>query len=238
MKRFLELLLGGRFFLILQLVVSKTIPARWLRLGKSAYFLLDRSKRSPIDQDDTLEIRRGGETDVVDLVRDLYGDDESVRIFYEEFCRNGIEPWIAKQDGKVTGVVWLFCGHYIAPWQGYDGFVLRLEVEPEALFVANVFVAPECRGRKIFPRIVDRFLAAYSHEPVYSEIDEANDPSIKAHNKIGFRRCGATYYIQLFGRTRALLVPRRGGPKCVRIPRGQTVSVVLSPCEKKSCKHD
>ncbi len=233
MKRFFELLFRGRFFLILQIVVSKTIPARWLRLGKSVYFRLEREKRQNVAQDQALKIRCGTETDVADIVRDLFGDDESVRLFFEDFYRRGIEPWFAERNEKVVGVVWLYRGHYVAPWQGYDAYVLRLEVEPTARFIANVFVAPECRGQGIFPKIAERFLVEYSSEEFYTCIDEDNSSSIRAHEKIGFRRCGATYYLQLFGRTRAVFVPRRGRTRTFLMPRSETVSAVLSYWEDK-----
>ena len=233
MKRFFELLFQGRFFLLFQLAVTRMVPASWLRLGKSAYLRLDRTKRTPVAEDETLEIRRGKETDVADLVRDLYGDDESVRKFYEEFYQQGIEPWIAKRNEKVVGVVWLYRGYYLSPWQGYDGFVLRLEIEPTARFVCNVFVAPECRGHGIFSKIAERFIAESPDDEFYTSIDEDNLRSIRAHEKIGFRRCGAAYYIQLFGRTRAVFVAQRKLPQTFRMPRGETVSVVLSRNDKK-----
>ena len=233
MKHFLELLLAGCFFLILQLVVSRTVLTRWLRLGKSAYLRLNRTKHSSGRPDETLEIRRGAEPDVVDLVHDLYDNDESVRTFYENFYHNGIEPWIAKRDNKVVGVVWLYTGYYISPWQGYDGFVLRLEIEPTARFVANVFVGPESRGQGIFSKIVQRFLDELPNDVFYSAIAEENIPSIRAHEKIGFRRCGATYYVQLFGWTWAVFVPKWGISRVFRILRGTTVSVVLSRSEVK-----
>ena len=213
------------------------IPACWFQLEKSAYLRLNRAKHTAVDWDETLEIRRGGEPDVADLVHDLYGNDESVRAFYEDFYRQGIEPWIAKRDNKVVGVVWLYEGYYISPWQGYDGFVLRLEIESTAKFVANVFVSPESRGYGVFSKIARRFLEESPSEEFYTSIAEDNIRSIRAHEKIGFRRCGATYYFQLFGRTWAVFVPRRGIPKAFRIPRGATVSVVLSRNEKQ-CKRD
>ena len=227
MKRFFELLLAGRFFLLLQLTVARILPARLFRLGKSAYLRLDRNKHHSVVPDESLEIRRGEETDVVDLVRDLYENDKSVQEFYGNFYRQGIEPWIAKRAGKVIGVVWLYRGHYIAPWQGYDGFVLRLEIETTGRFVANVFVAPESRRHGIFSKIAGRFLSESPKEEFYTCVDEDNTRSIRAHEKIGFRRYGAIYYIQIFGRTWAVFVTRRRMPKFFRMPRGETVSVIL-----------
>ena len=232
MKRFFELLLAGRFFLLFQLAISRTVPVRWLRLGKSAYLRLNRAKHVAIAQDETLEIRCGKESGVTDLVRDLYGNDESARTFYEDFYHKGIEPWIAKRDNKVVGVVWLYTGYYVSPWQGYDGFVLRLEIEPTARFVANVFVAPESRRHGIFSKIVRRLVTEFPNEEFYSCIDEDNTRSIRAHEKIGFRRCGATWYFQLFGRTWAVFMTRWKTPKVFRMPKGETVSVVLSRNEK------
>ena len=228
MKRFFELLFGGYFFCLFQLAVQRIIPARCLRLEKLAFFRLDRSKQYRVSQDETLDIRCGGVTDVDILARDLHNNDESFRKLYEYLYGEDVKPWIAKREEKAVGVVWLYQGYYIAPWQDYDGYILRLEIEPTARFVANVTVASECRRQGIFSRIVAHFLGELPNEEVYSAIGEDNTLSIRAHEKIGFRRCGAVYYIQIFGKTWAIFRTRRGISRCFRMPQGKTISVVLS----------
>ncbi len=72
-SQFAKLLFAGRFFLLFQKIVAKTVPSRWLQLKKSVYF--DLAARSAPDlrvnteADQSLTIYEGDETSVVRVVR-------------------------------------------------------------------------------------------------------------------------------------------------------------------------
>jgi len=226
----LELVCRGYFFLLLQKIVSKVLPSRLLQLKKSAYFVLNRAPKIPTSENSmpNLKIYQGDESTVPRIVYDLYENHDSVLEFYEKFFQDAVQPWVAENSGKIVGVVWLYKGYYIANWQGYDAYVMRLETEPDALFFCNGFVDPDCRGQKIFPRIVSEVFEFHRETIFYSCIDEGNFSSIRSHEKIGFRRCGATYFVQLLGTVISFSTTHAVFCKIHRIARGTMVHLRLS----------
>lgn len=216
-----SLIRQGQFFLLFQAITSVILPASRFATKKTVFFRLHRSDTqvdSPLSKG--VECFRGDEADVRRMVDDLYDEDPVALDFYRAYLREGVEPWLARDlsDGRILGVVWLYTGSYLSAWEGYDAWLLDVRVEPMAKFVANVYVAPECRGRGIFPQIMQRCLAEYTveangNDPVvefYSCIDQANTVSIRSHEKIGFRPCAATYYVRIFQRTRCLFLRKKG----------------------------
>ena len=219
----------GYFFLLLQKIVSKILPSRLMQLKKSAYFILNQAPKISVPESSMpdLKIYQGDESTVPKIVRDLYENHDSALEFYEKFFQDAIQPWVAENSGKIVGVVWLYKGHYIASWQGYDAYVMCLEIEPDALFFCNVFVGPDCRGQKIFPRIVAKILDSHRETIFYSCIDEGNFSSIRSHEKIGFRRCGATYFVQFLGTVISFSTTRAVFCKIHRIVRGTMIHLRL-----------
>lgn len=218
----------GRFFTLVRETVSTLIPSKYAALCQNVFFRLDRDghrKPTPLPG---LEVRRARVAELSDLVDDLYRGDPKTLEFYETFFQNGVEPWIARSDDRIWGVVWLYSGSYLFPWEGYDAWLLRIEVEPTAKFVANVFVDPARRGRGVFPIIADHCFDAYPESEFYSAIDELNVTSIRSHEKIGFRRCGAVYFVRIFRRPRCIFRSKRGKSCSFRMSRGVAAEVVLA----------
>jgi len=136
--------------------------------------------------------------------------------------RQGVERWAALQDGKVAGVVWLYTGYYLATYRGF-----HIEIEPSAKFVCNVLVSPQFRGQGIFPLIARRCFAEYPDCEFYSCIAFDNRPSIRSHEKIGFRQCAAAYYLSFLGITFCYFVTQSGKRRFLKVPKGQEVRVSL-----------
>lgn len=218
----------GRFFTLLREIVSTLIPSKYAGFYQSVFFRLDRSRPVEMKELSDWEIRRATAVELPDLVDDLYGGNPKTLEFYETFFHNGIEPWIARSDGKIAGVVWLYSGSYLLPWGGYDAWLLQVEVEPTAKFVANVFVDPARRGQGVFPLIVEHCFDAYPESEFYSAIDEMNLSSIRSHEKVGFRRCGSVYFVRIFRRTRCIFRTKRGKSRSFRMIRGVAAEIVLS----------
>jgi GNAT superfamily N-acetyltransferase len=202
-------------------------------LNKHIFYNLAKDKQLlvSVSDIDKIEIVLGTETSVVEMVRDLYSGDSATLEFYENFYRKGIEPWIARCGNKIIGVVWLYNGSYLANWEGYEAWLLQIKIEPTAKFVANVFVDPSWRGRKIFPAIITHCTSIYRNSKFYSCVDESNVTSIKAHERIGFQWCAAAYYIRFFQRTYCIFLTKKGKNSwkrnCFRLPRGEAVSVSI-----------
>ena len=224
------LLRQGRFFLFTRSLLTTVFPERLLGMTKSVFYRLERSEIPPPPRDpDGLEIFRGDEEAVRRLVRDLYADSPTALEFYERYYRDGVEPWLTRDGEKIVGVVWLFTGSYLVPWEGYDAWLLRVEVEPTARFMANGLVDPKYRNRGIFSILINRCVAAYPESLFYSCVDESNIASIKTHEKNGFHRCGAAWLVRFFGTTRCLFRSKRGKSRFLKLPRGVPVPISLTP---------
>jgi GNAT superfamily N-acetyltransferase len=227
----LSLLRRGRFFVLVQVLFETFIPARFFALNKHFFFILTNDKQSSIPNIDEINIDLGTETSVAEIVRDLYSGDLKALEFYENFYHNGIDVWVARSGENVIGVVWLYTGYYLANWEGYDAWLLQIEIEPTAKFLANIFVAPSWRGRKIFPAIINHCTSVYRNSNFYSCVDESNVTSIKAHERIGFQWCAVAYYIRFFQRTYCIFLTKKGKNSwkrfCFRLPRGKAVPIAI-----------
>jgi GNAT superfamily N-acetyltransferase len=246
----LLLLRRCRFFLLFQAFSAIFIPVRIFSMRKNIFYKLIRNEQSAVYSANEFNIVAGTKTTVSEIVRDLYDGNSKTLEFYENFYRDGIEPWIACFDNKVIGVVWLYTGSYLVNWEGYDAWLLQIEVEPAAKFVANVFVHPSWRGRGIFAAIITHCTSVYRDNEFYSCVDESNHPSVKSHERIGFRCCGIAYCFRFFQRVCCIFLTKKSRKKrteknyrqccwryywqrywqwhCFRLQRGKTVSVSIS----------
>jgi GNAT superfamily N-acetyltransferase len=230
----LLLIYRRQLFLLLQLVSETVIPQKVFAAKKYLFYRRDQQQQTSknVSRFKNIDIFAGTESDVGKMVDALYEGKSKSLDFYNEFYRNGIEPWMASSNETILGVVWLYTGSYLLNWEGYDAWLLQIEVEPTAKFVANVFVRPEYRGQKIFPAIAGQCFDIYSENQFYSCIEESNLPSIKSHEKIGFRQCASVYCIRLFQRTYCFFVNKKDRNRtersCFRLQRGKPIFVSLS----------
>jgi RimJ/RimL family protein N-acetyltransferase len=224
----LSYLFRGEFFLLAQALVTRLLPARFCRMKKSIFYRLQ-TERPPQNArglvTESLEIIHGTESSVQSIVRDLYAPEELA--FYEEYYRKGIEPWAAQLQGKVIGVIWLYTGSYLAMWEGYDAWLLNVQVEPNGKFFANVFTDPASRGKGVFSFVAEQCFAAYPESPFYTCIEASNKPSIRSHEKVGFRQCAVACSIRFFQTTFCYFVTQTGKRRFFRIPKGQAVPISL-----------
>jgi GNAT superfamily N-acetyltransferase len=197
-------------------------------MKKSIFYRLDAKTENAPHKIDDIEIAPGTESSVQEIVRDLYGNSPEELAFYEGYFRNGIEPWTALSHGKVVGTIWLYTGSYLAMWEGYDAWLLNVHVEPTGKFFANVFTDPAARGKGVFSRIAQKCFAAYPESPFYTCIEVSNVGSIRSHEKVGFRRSGAVYYIRFFQKTFCFFRPQKGKSRFLILKRGQAGDVRLS----------
>jgi hypothetical protein len=196
-------------------------------MKKSIFYKLDSKAENVCPQTNNVEITCGTESSIQEIVHYLYEDSSKELAFYEQYYRKGIEPWVARLDGKIIGVIWLYTGSYLAMWEGYDAWLLNVQFEPTGKFFANVFTSPMSRGKGVFSHIAEACFAAYPESPFYSCIEVSNTASILSHEKIGFRRCGNAYYIRIFQTTFCLFVSKKGRLRFLRLKRNQVADVEL-----------
>lgn len=229
LSKVVKLLLQGQFFLIFQLFTSACLPASVFRCRKGLFFNLKKhvAQTFLVKNFPDMEIRRGTQIDIERIINDLYEGNRANLEFYEHFYMNGIEPWYAQKANKIVGVAWVYTGYYISQWEGYDRYLLRLDVEKNGKFVANVFVDENCRGQRIFPKIADAIIAEYNTSPFYTCIDVGNFSSIRSHYFIGFRKCGCIYHFRLFQITLAYFFSNKHGGRLFWHPKGHEITVDL-----------
>ncbi|MCL2745349.1 MAG: hypothetical protein FWE67_16015 [Planctomycetaceae bacterium] len=205
----------------------KQVLCRFIAVHKSIYYRLDRTLAQPSDNIAEFTTAASNEVSVDNVVRDLYGGNSKELAFYENYARQEIEHWSALLNGKVVGVVWLYTGYYLAQWEGYDAWLLHVETAPSAKFVCNVFTSPQSRGQRIFPLIAQRCFAEYPDNEFYSCIASNNKPSLRSHEKIGFRRCAVAYYVRFFQITFCYFITKTGQRRFFKLPKGKAVHVSL-----------
>jgi GNAT superfamily N-acetyltransferase len=227
-----SLLCRGRLFILCQAIFAALIPSRFFGLNKQIFYKLQHDKKTLVQNIDEFNIAAGNESTVTEIVNDLYLGDPAMLKFYENFYHDGIEPYVAKSNGKVIGSIWLYTGSYLANWEGYDSWLLQIGVESTAKFVANVFVDPAWRGKRIFPAIVDFCTSAYCDSEFYSCVEELNNVSVRAHERIGFRKCAIAYYIRFGQKTYCIFVTKNKNGnwkrKYLKLPRGIAVNVSIT----------
>lgn len=103
----------------------------------------------------------------------------------------------ALERARVLGYAWLTVGrspHASGLW---------IEPHSGAAYLYDVFVRPECRGKRIAPWLyvaVDRFLTQRGRRSVLSGIDWDNEASIKAARRAGAQEAGAVALVRIFGK--------------------------------------
>ena len=215
----------GEFFLLTEILAARLFPVWLCRMKKSIFYRLDSKIKNVPRQTDDLKIIRGTESSIQEIVHDLYGNSPEELTFYEHYYRDGIESWIARSQEKIAGVIWLYTGSYLAMWEGYDAWLLNVQIEPNGKFFTNVFTNPDSRGKGIFSHIAEQCFTAYPESPFYTCVEVSNTASIRSHEKVGFKRCGVAYYIRLFQKTFCLFLPKKGKPRFLVLKRGQAADV-------------
>jgi GNAT superfamily N-acetyltransferase len=225
----LSYLRRGEFFLLVQTLAALLLPGWLCRMKKSIIYRLDPKAEHTLQKTGDIEVFRGTESSVPEIVSDLYANSPQELAFYEQYYREGIEPWIARSHGKIVGVIWLYTGSYLAMWEGYDAWLLNVHVESSGKFFANVFTDPAARGKGVFSHLAEQCFAAYPESPFYTCIEVSNTASIRSHEKVGFRRNGTIYYIRFFQKTFCFFRPKKGlqkgGTRFLLLKRGQAVDI-------------
>jgi GNAT superfamily N-acetyltransferase len=222
------LLWHWQFFQLAQVLSNKLLPSYALRMNKNILYKLSPKECQPEQKNESIGIFCGDRQSVRDMVRDLYDDNQMVLEFYDHFFEQGAEPWIACQGNTVVGAIWLFSGSYLTMWEGYDAYLLRFHVAPQARFFGNVFVSPRLRGQGLFTLIANSCFTAYPDVDFYSIVDDLNIPSIKSHEKIGFQPYGTIRCIRFFQYTFCMVALKRHKLRFFRLWKGKETDVFLN----------
>jgi L-amino acid N-acyltransferase YncA len=136
-----------------------------------------------------IEVRALGVADAA-LYRDLRPDAAAglaQRLHAGHACFGAVSA------GRVVAVTWVAVGPVKVPY-------LEREIVPGTgeLYLFDIYVAPDQRGARLAPRIftaVAEHYRARGYRQALCLIALYNRPSIRSHERIGFRRAGSVYAI-------------------------------------------
>ena len=189
------------------------------RLGLAHYYLLAQPV-GPLTalsrRESRLEVR--DITDEPDALRRLPRPEEQMRVRRENggICLAAF----AREEGHMLGFIWLLFRPY---HEDEHRCILHPAAQPPTALDVDVYIFPEARGGMAFAelwRAAGRTLEARGISWSFSRISAYNASSLRAHQRLGARRIGSLYFLQLggveimlTGRSPYLAVSRPGGPQ-------------------------
>ncbi len=196
------------------------------RLGLARYYLLAQpvgQLRAPASRHGRLQVR--DITDEPDTLESLPRTPTQVRYRLDQggICLAAF----ADGEDRMLGFIWLLFG---PDHEDEHRCVLRPAGHPPSALDVDVYVFPEARGGRVFAELwlaADRALQARGIAWSLSRISAYNASSLRAHERLGARRIGSLYFLQLG----ALEVMLAGRPPFVAFsrPGGQPPSITLHP---------
>jgi len=215
----------GEFFAFVQSLCVFFLPKCLLRAEKLYLYQLTMEK-SPLEST-ARHVVPGGAAEVQEIVESFDNGNPTMAELYRTFLERGAEPWCLQENGRILGVVWFFRKRYRIPWEGYDAYVFGINLEPTKAFVANVFVAPNSRGRGLFAEIVRAFLDSNPETTLFSSVSASNPISLRAHEKIGFRRIGTLHLLRIMNIAFGRFSLWKSASRLLRLRRGMEVEISL-----------
>lgn len=201
------------------------------RLGVARYYLI----AQPVGQPGRFGNQRA-RFDVREITRDaealqaLPRSAEQIR--YRQTAGGICLGVFPREGGAMRGFIWLLFGPY---QEDEHRCVLQPPPAPPCALDVDVYVFPEARGGLVFAelwRAADRALQERGIEWSLSRISAFNGSSLRAHQRLGARRIGSLYFLQL-GHAELLFTGRRPFLALSR-PRGPAPAITLHPPDRSS----
>jgi len=152
-----------------------------------------------------VHVRAGSLDDFNRLTEMRYGflDPSQVGCFFERW-RQGMRYYVACIDGNPVSSVWVQLGMPYTPPELHYELTVSSDPVQDGLII-DVWADPHMRGRRIYPKLVQEVMARMLAEEACGRfmvaIDMRNQPSIRAHEHVGFRPVQELEVTRLFGRT-------------------------------------
>jgi GNAT superfamily N-acetyltransferase len=146
----------------------------------------------------------------------------------DERLASGSRVCVLDEGGRLQAYVWFQPVQYVDP-ELRTRFVLR----PGDIWLYDAMVAPDARGRGIYPRLLATalvMLRQLGFERVWIHIDDRNRNSIRAHCAAGAAPRERFSIVEICGAVRI----RRGEAPAVWLGRGQSDLVVLEAAGRGS----
>jgi len=140
----------------------------------------------------------------------------SIRDARIRWLRDGARCFLAKRDGQLIASTWLTTGTtYYEPH-----FKRQFDLAPEESYAWGAFCLPDRRGQGVMSRLMEHAMnevaSGYRKRAFVMIVSPSNRLSLRASEKIGFRRIGYTGFVEVPGLRFHYLLGARAFPDTVR----------------------
>lgn len=211
----------GEFIGIFNSLMSLLRLRRWFFIGESRFFLAD--TLSDTGEDEMLQLEFFREPTIIPELLDCmagskdyaYLTTEEIASRFRNYLERGCRAWVTRNpEGRIAGFFWTTTDLYIAPCGRCK---VALELPEDLVFIEFIFIHPDFRRHGLYSKMNRRVRRLHPDHRFACIVDSSNTASIRAHEKLGFRRSGRLLYGNSFG---ILLASYRFGicRKCLFIP--------------------
>jgi L-amino acid N-acyltransferase YncA len=146
--------------------------------------------------------RYGDAVDLYALAAPEYQYDETARRFGHERLAAGDRLVIGELAGRIVYYAWIMYGQMDMGLREYK------PLRQDQAYTYKLFTVADCRGRGICPAYYNwlkRELREAGYRSVLAWVEAGNRPSLRVHDRAGFRQAGTIWHARLFFRSYPVL---------------------------------
>jgi len=109
------------------------------------------------------------------------------RRFFQDSFDHGAHCHVMRHDGRIVAFCWTFENTYLLTFDDYRRKTLVIALDPDSVFLGNVFVAAAHRRRGVSSHLINQVASQWPERTrLYSWVERTNTPSLQAHHHLGF----------------------------------------------------
>ena len=141
-------------------------------------------------------------SDILDIYKSVsryncyLGSDDDTRMASR--LAHKMKFYAAFDGSRVIAYCWLHSESY----RFFDEIACHVGHGKNDLWLRDVYVVPEMRGKKLFSKFIEEVIYSYYPDAnnLYSDVFQNNSPSLRAHLNLGLEIIGRVQYVMLFKR--------------------------------------
>lgn len=196
---FLGLLRHGQFFQAAERVFRLMIPQWCASLDDLVMLVARTAAGAPLTMPSDYEVSPFYPADLPRLLACHSGlESAGDRELFHSYFESGYTCYALEKAGKVLAYTWIFRDTYMLNFAPYTRQAVRLRLQGNIRVVGNLFTAPSKRNcglaTFLLDQVIQQIRAAAPATTFVSFINSENEPSLRAHSKVGFSVFGSYYY--------------------------------------------
>lgn len=163
-----------------------------LGVTRSVVFQVSCDSNAGLSESSLVTFRRGGRADLEAFTEETHDYGKAEKKFGFERLERGDSLMIGESGGGVVFYAWLMYGQ-----MDLDEDVC-IPITPEAAYSYRVFTIQHARGLRVcaaYYTFLKKFLAGRGYGRLICRITPHNTASIRAHARVGFKRCGLLWKV-------------------------------------------